>query len=283
MTKSIILMILILLGLTAQSKAASPEEKYLKTRDDFISKFASSAPEASSDEHALSELEKQLRLIIGSVNVAGFPTQGKINLETLYQDGGFGQVDGLSFGSGHDHLFVTTRDLLNSYLHEHKALPSDLRKLSKSEEFYRLVFSWDVAVTKFAEIPLKKTHDGSFAYAFLGLWAQDIGLFLPKDLFVFVENDKRIFAVTAETKTTITQIAECKDVWDKFQKKKSASFAVYRASGLKDENAFETSRRYEDEGFKAYTSCFERKAKTEAFFNALSIQAQSLVDHINQQ
>jgi hypothetical protein len=282
MAKYLIAIISLILGLSAQAAATSLQDKYFETRDGFIRKFANSAPEASSDEQALSELEKQLRLIIGSIEIAGFSKQGKINLETLYHDGGFGQADGLRFDTGHDLLFVTTRDLLNSYLRQHKTLPTDLSKLVKAEEFYSLVFNWDAAVTKFAEVPLKKTKDGSFSYAFLGLWAQDIGLFLPNHLFVFVANKQYVFVVSAETKDTINQIEECKDVWNKFNKKSAVALESYRASGLKDEKAFETSRRYEDEGFKAYTSCFERKAKTAPFFSSLSTQAQSLVDHITQ-
>src|SRR6266536_3578913 len=111
--------------------AASLEEKYFETRDNFIRQFSSaSSPEANSDEKALSKLEKQLQLIIVPVDVAHFPKRGTINLETLYQDAGFGQIDGLRFGSEHQLLFVTTTGLLNAYLQQHKKLPTELGKLA---------------------------------------------------------------------------------------------------------------------------------------------------------
>src|SRR6266436_6899925 len=92
--------------------AASLEEKYFETRDNFIRQFSTpSSPEANSYEKTHSKLEKQLELIIGPVDVAHFPKRGKINLETLQQDAGFGQVDGLRFGSEHQLLFVTTTGL----------------------------------------------------------------------------------------------------------------------------------------------------------------------------
>src|SRR5216117_552062 len=159
--------------------AASLEEKYFENRDNFIRQFSTqSSPEANSYEKthsklekALSKLEKQLRLIIGPVDVAHFPKRGKINLETLDQnDPGFRQVDGLRFGSEFKLLFVTTTGLLNAYLRQHKELPTELGKLAKTEEFYSLVFDWDAAVTHFAEVPVRITNDKSFAYAFLGLW-----------------------------------------------------------------------------------------------------------------
>ena len=272
--------------------AASLEEKYLETRDEFIRQFSTpSSPEADSYEKvhsklekALSKLEKQLQLIIGPVDVAHFPKRGKINLETLEQgDGGFGQVDGLRFNSEHELLFVTTTGLLNAYLQQHKELPTELGKLAKAEEFYSLALYWDEAVTHFAEVPVRTTNDKSFAYAFLGLWAQDIGPFPPKNLFVFFANGDRVFVVSTEVQSNIDQIAECKDVWNGFKKKSDAASAAYQASELKDQKATDDTVRYEEEGFRAYCQCFEQRAKMEPFFKQLTKQAQTLVDNLQKQ
>ena len=265
--------------------AASPEEKYFETRDNFIRQFSTpSSPEANSDERALSKLEKQLQMIIGPVDVVHFPKRGKINLETLDQDdGGFGQVDGLRFDSEHELLFVTTTGLLNAYLQQHKELPTELGKLAKAEEFYSSVFNWDAAVTHFAEVPVRTTNDKSFAYAFLGLWAQDIGPFPPKTLFVFFANGDRVFVVSTEVQSNIDQIAECKDVCNGFKKKSDAASAAYQASELKDQKATDDTVRYEEEGFRAYCQCFEQRAKTEPFFKQLTKQAQTLVDNLQKQ
>ena len=272
--------------------AASLEEKYFETRDNFIRQFSTpSSPEANSYEKtdsklekALSKLEKQLQLIIGPVDVAHFPKRGKINLETLEQgDGGFGQVDGLRFGSKHGLLFVTTTGLLNSYLQQHKELPTELGELAKAEEFYSVALYWDEAVTHFAEVPVRTTNDKSFAYAFLGLWAQDIGPFPPKTLFVFFANGDRVFVVSTEAQSSIDQIAECKDVWDGFKKKSDAAFAAYQASELKEQKASDDMVRYEEEGFRAYCRCFEQRAKMEPFFKQLTEQAQTLVDNLQKQ
>ena len=272
--------------------AASLEEKYLETRDEFIRQFSTpSSPEADSYEKvhsklekALSKLEKQLQLIIGPVDVAHFPKRGKINLETLEQgDGGFGQVDGLRFDSKHELLFVTTTGLLNSYLQQHKELPTELGKLEKAEEFYSVALYWDEAVTHFAEVPVRTTNDKSFAYAFLGLWGQDIGPFPPKHLFVFFANGDRVFVVSTEVQSNIEQIAECKDVWDTFKKKADAASAAHQASEVDEQKAGDDMVRYEEEGFRAYCRCFEQRAKMEPFFKQLTKQAQTLVDNLQKQ
>jgi hypothetical protein len=270
---------------------ASLEEKYFDTRDEFIRQFSTaSSPEANYEkvlaklEKALAKLEKQLQLIIGPVDVAHFPKRGKINLETLDRDDpGFRQVDGLRFGSEHELLFVTTTGLLNAYLQQHKELPTELGKLAKAEEFYSLVFNWDAAVTHFAEVPVRTTNDKSFAYAFLGLWRQDIWPFPPKDLFVFFANRDRVFVVSTEAKSKIDQIAECEDVWDKFKKKSEAASAAYRASDLKDQKAIDDKNGYEEEGFRAYCRCFEQRVKMEPYFKQLTKQAQTLVDNLQKQ
>jgi hypothetical protein len=269
--------------------AASPEEKYLETRDNFIRQFSTaSSPGANYEkvlsklEKALSKLEKQLQLIIGPVDVAHFPKRGKINLETLDQDDpGFRQVDGLRFGSEHQVLFVTTTGLLNSYLQHHKDLPTELGKLAKAEEFYSLALYWDEAVTHFAEVPVRTTNDKSFAYAFLGLWAQDIGPFPPKNLFVFFANGDRVFVMSTEVQSNIDQIAECKDLWDSLKKKSDAASAANQASDLKQKATDDMQR--EEEDFRAYCRCFEQRAKMEPYFKQLTKQAQTVVDNLQKQ
>ena len=69
--------------------AASLEEKYFETRNNFIRQFEKESTPLGSlteqdqhaldekDKHALAELEKQLKAIVGPVNVEGFPKKAK--------------------------------------------------------------------------------------------------------------------------------------------------------------------------------------------------------------
>src|SRR6478736_760242 len=131
--------------------AAFLEEKYFETRDNFIREFEKASGPIDvldeKDRHALAELEKQLKAIVGPVNVEGFPKQGKMNLETLQKgDLGFGQVDGLQFSARQEHLFVTTDNILKKYLAEQPELPKDLAELSRTAEFYSCAFTSGAAV-----------------------------------------------------------------------------------------------------------------------------------------
>jgi hypothetical protein len=274
--------------------AASPEEKYFETRDDFIQQFEKASTPLDSlaeqeqhaldekDRHALAELEKQLKAIVGPVNVEGFPKEGKINLETLQKgDLGFGQVDGLRFSAEPEYLFVTTDSLLKKYLAGQPNLPKDLAELSKSGEFYAYAFTSEAAVTYFAEIPVKSPNEKSYVRAFLGLTAQDIGPFIPKDIFVFVTKGNRILAVQSPAAVEITEIPQCRNEWDKFAKKKADAMEVYRSSGSNNEKAFDESvHQYEQQGFEAYQRCYDREARNQKFFASLKKQAQSIVDRL---
>src|SRR5439155_203123 len=247
--------------------AASLEEKYFETRDNFIRQFEKSIdPDwmtaMKKDEHALAELEKQLKAIVGPVNVEGFPKEGKINLETLQNgDLGFGQVDGLRFSAKQEYLFVTTDNILKKYLTGQPKLPKDLAELSRTGEFYTRAFTAGEAVTYFAEIPVKSANGKSYVRAFLGLTAQDIGPFIPKEIFVFVTKGNRILAVQSPAATEITEIPQCRSEWERFARKKSDAYEVYRSSGLTNEKAFDEGVQHiEQQGFEAYQRCYDREA-----------------------
>jgi hypothetical protein len=248
--------------------AAPPEEKYFETRDNFIRQFEKVSTPLESiaeqdqhaldekDEHALAELEKQLKAIVGPVNVEGFPKEGKINLETLQKgDLGFGQVDGLRFSANEEYLFVTTDNPLKKYLAGQPNLPKDLAELSRTGEFYAYAFTSGEAVTYFAGIPVKSPNEKSYVRAFLALTAQDIGPFIPKDIFVFVTKGNRILGVQSPAAVEITEIPQCRNEWDRFARKKAD------ASGLNNEKAFDESVQYEQQGFEAYQRCYDREAR----------------------
>ncbi len=167
------------------AKHLSLEETYLETRDGLIRQFEKS--EQPVDERpALTELEKQMRTIVGPVRIEGFSGQGNINLLTLKTESGYAQVDGLRFDSKHETLFVTTQGLFKHYLSEHPELPQAIIAISKDEDFYRRVFHADAGIMHYAEVPVECADGQSFAQAFLGVSGQDIGPFIPNEMFVFV-------------------------------------------------------------------------------------------------
>lgn len=266
------------LSFSAVATAASPEETYFETRDRYIRELEK-ASNLADDRSALAELETQLQQIIGPIEIEGFSKQGKINLLTLYQELGFGQVDGLRFDSGQESLLVTTDSVLNRYLSEWPKLPRNLIELSRTAEFYHLAFSSDAAVTYYAEIPVEVEAE-TFAHAFLGVTAQDIGPFVPREIFIFVSKGSRILLAYAPAGTAITDIPKCRAEWEQYDKRRSEALNIYRSSKLQDGKALADSHRNEEQGFEAYHRCFGREARHQPFFAPLTKQAQSVVNRL---
>ncbi|MDO9515628.1 MAG: hypothetical protein Q7J01_05960 [Syntrophales bacterium] len=265
---------------------ASLEARYVETRDGFIRQFAK-AKNPVDDRQALAQLEKQIKTIVGPVRIEGFPKEGRINLLTLRPEPGFAQVDGLRFDSDMESLFVTTETLLEHYVAERPELSKTVGELSKTVgelsktgDFYRRVFHSDAGVIYYADLPVRSTKGHSFAHAFLGVGAQDIGPFIPSEIFVFVSKGDRILLVSSPTAIEITEIPQCRSEWDRFAKKRSEALDVYRSSQLKDRKAFADSIRYEEQGFEAYHRCYDREAQNQQFFISLKRQAQSIVDRL---
>jgi hypothetical protein len=274
--------LLILLGCISVSTvlmAESLEEIYFETRNKYIQQFEKSE-NYSLEDSVLADLDEKLKVIIGPVNIEGFPKPGRINLETLHKDFGFGHADGLRFDSDSEYLFVTTNSILKRFLNEKPNLPKDLTSLSKTEDFYRYAFFLDSRVALYAVIPVKCTNEESLVYAFLGLSYQDIGPFIPEYLYVFVSSGNRILLVMSPIETEISEIPQCRNEWDKYAKISSEELQVYLASQLENEKAFEDHVRYEKQGFEAYHRCYERESKNQPFFISLKEQAQSIVDRL---
>ena len=255
----------------------SLEEVYIETRDSFIRQFEKHERPVDG-RSALAELEKQIRAIVGPVRMEGFSGQGKINLLTLKAEPGYVQVDGLRFNSDYSTLFVTTQGLLKHYLAERLGLPQVFKDISRNEDFYRRVFHPEAGIMLYAEVPVMSTNSQSLAQSFLGVSGQDIGPFIPDEIFVFVVTGKHVLLANAPVSVAITDIPQCKIKWEMSHAKSSDALVRYRDSQSQDKKAYDDYRRYYEEGIVAYRNCFSVEAKQQPWFNSLKNQTQSLVE-----
>lgn len=281
-TKFKLSVIATLLGIltAATALAVTPlEKKYLETRDGYIRQYKETK-QWSDDSAALAELEKQIKAILGPVTIEGFSKPGKINLETLQNSMGFGQIDGLRFYSGRDLLVVTTKNLLNNYLTERPELPKDFRQLSKTGLFYRRAM-FDADITYSVELPIRSPKSGAFARAFLGATYQVLMPKIPTDIYIFVYEDERIFLVKSDAEVKISDIPSCRLEWDKYSNKSADAYEAYQRSEHKDKKASADSQRYMEQGIEAYHNCFGREASNQTYFGSLTSQAQSIVNRLH--
>lgn len=293
--KSVLIASVVLIS--GAANAASLEESYFSSRDAYIDKFKPAEINVATDDRVLkqeelarSDLEKQLRRIIGAPDIKGFVTQGKINLETLFKgDASFGLLDGLLYSSRDDktHIVVTTDALLDHWLREHKDwwgpkvanVPQDVDAALRSEPFYTQALRTDAAIFRYAELPIAKPA-AKFAFAMLVARRQDLGPSTPDELIVSVIRGGRVLVASAPASVKISPMPACREIWQESLRKADEARAAYAASDQKDDKLSEQAERVEEEGDAAFRACFARHAKDLTAFAALTRQVQALVDRL---
>src|SRR5258708_18737043 len=94
------------------------EAEYVKTRNSYIKQIEQLPKSKVADSlfkmntNGLSDLEVKLREILKD---SKYSTQGKINLETLVSELGFGMLDGLWFEKDSMRIFYTSKNLFLKY------------------------------------------------------------------------------------------------------------------------------------------------------------------------
>ncbi|WP_448190702.1 hypothetical protein [Azospirillum sp. sgz301742] len=291
MTVKALLTGLLLLCAAGTANAASPLDRYLAARDRAIEALnrepVGSDSVSVQEKRALSDLEAMLKAMIGPVTMKGLPPEGRINLETLLKEMGFGRLDGLTYGvPDAESVVVTTDGLLGAWLKGHKdwapeaRMPQDVKGALRREEFYTQAISTDAAIAQFAEIPVVAPKAG-FVFAMLALPRQDIGPWMPDRIILSVVQGGRVFIISQPTAVTITPISVCSDIWQDYQKKAKAALDAYRPTeSKKDKALFAKYTRLEADGDAEHRRCFAAHLKEQSYFPALVRQTQSLMDRL---
>jgi hypothetical protein len=291
-----VLLILLLLSRIEPARAASATESYLGARDRYIAvesakdkahaaEYGAGKAVLARQERELGNLEKQLRRIVGPLDLEGFPREGTINLTTLVPELGFGLLDGLAFDSAdkHTRIVVTTDALLASWLPTKNwaHVPRDIDGAVRSEAFYSQgIDNDDAAITKFAEIPVTAPPKARLAHAMLVLRAQDFTPGPPDEIIVTVVQGDKVFIVSRRHAVALDRIADCDAIARDYQAKADAASAAYRSSNLRDKASIDESEKFENDGDIAYRQCFGEHVKEQRAFATVIRQAQGIVDSL---
>ena len=278
--------------------AASPEDDYFAARNKAIAKVKQLEAADSSNEKAdafgakaLADLQKRLKVLIGPVTVKGFPSEGKINLQTLGSEVGSGMLDGLMFTASETgeapSLVVTTDGLLQKWLKGQAAekdaslkYPTPTPEVLMSDAFYTSGIGSDAAYTRAAVLDIAKPAGADFAYAALGRWAQDIGPGPLDHIVVAVVKGQRVLVVDQKAKAKFPEIPACKALWDAATAKGDKLYKAYQASGLKNEKVFAEYEKASAAGDKDWFACVGAHAKAEKVYPDLVAEAQDVANRL---
>lgn len=282
--------------LSLAAAAGTPEEDYVAARDAAIAKIKKleekkpDADVSKIDEKALADLERRLQAIIGDLAVKPYPAKGKIGFESLSDNEvGSGGLDGLRFVKGDDgpQLYVTTDGLAAKWLAKPEEwwtkkskTPPSIDEALATDEFYTYAVGEDAAFSKTANLPIAKPEGATFAHALLGGWAQDIGPNPDQQIIVAIRKDGKIY-IAEEKAKKFKPVAACDAVWKESETKADAIFKKYQDGGAKDQKTFDSYTAAQEKGDKDYRACYAERTPKEAFFPALTEEAQAIANRFS--
>jgi len=203
------------------------ELAYIKTRDRYIEYFEKPKDPNFSFEQlekqnkdSLLELERLLKVILKDSRVG----DGRINLEALYDEGenGFGMLDGLVNGRDPLNLFGITKNLFFYYFMNNKINQLDQLTSNDFNKILTSAFTNDAAITALTTIKLPSENNVQ-AYGIVTYEAQDIGPFPPNRIYIFVVNDKYVYMASEKLEAKLTEVKECRKIWDSLIEKTGAA------------------------------------------------------------
>lgn len=264
-----------LLGMLSGVHAApaSPEDRYIASRDAAIEKISKLYDDSKGDEAAKAEelatadLLAQLKMMLAEPDRQGFGP-AKPNIGSFYKgDEDFGALDGLRFESllgengqkagstGKDNKYiepksqivVTTEAMFARWLRAHKELPQATTKALGDESAYTRAISNGSAVVKFALLPITRPSGATFALAMLAARTQSE---MPE------ASDEVIVAAIANRKVYVAE--------GSITPKVGVAACVAR-------------KKAKPEDDEAYARCFRQRAPGEPSFKQATAQAQALL------
>jgi hypothetical protein len=289
--KAFVLAALLLLPIGAA--ALSPEDAYLAARDRYIASFKTSA--SAKDEkaalarqdHAVRDLEEQLKAIVGPFSASGFPAEGKLNLVSLFSDDiGFGMLDGLVYGEGESakSIVVTTDSLLDKWLlgrpkgRSIDDIPTSAAAAVKTENFYAQAVNSDSAAANYGEIPVAAPPGAKFAHAMLSLIGNGpLVPGTPDRIFVALEQRGRVFIVSEKLTTPVPPVPTCDDAGADTTKKADVADGAFMKGGGKNKKLLDQVEKLRNEADAAVRACFAGKVKGTFAFKAAEVQAAAIV------
>ncbi len=273
------LRILFFVCLLANAARATPlEEAYLAARDHYIHKInrmyeTGASPEEVDAEYtkARADLEMRLLTLLGDVSVKGFPSAGKINLDSLSeQDMGYGMLDGLVYSEGGmnaPRLVVTTRNLLSKWLaastkenDKDFRMPVDLGAALRLDRFCTSAIGYDGTFARSANLVVTAPRGSELVIAVLGGWTQEATPSPADSLILTLIKGERIYIGSLQPKTAVGEIAACEAIW-------------HEAWEKSEKDSFERGR-------KDYQACYMERAPKEPFYPLLVKEAQGFADRI---
>ncbi len=270
-----------------QTGQTSKELDYLKVRNEYVQYFKNISDNAQNwteiykqDTESLLVLEKMLREMLKNSRIDSIAKFGKINLETLTPELGFGMLDGLALNNNSLKTFVTTKGLFLDYFKSQQINSTDKLTSKQLNDIFSALFS-DARATVFYSENIS-SYNQSQVYGGIGTIAQDIGRFPPDNIFVLVENEGFIYIIQKYLDKPINEINKCQATYDSIHIKSQKYFDDYTASNLTDKTAIKKKFELEETAWDKYCECYQESFRTDEQYNSLQKQIEEIVQYVEE-
>ena len=266
---------------------------YLTARDKAVADFKNvteTGPAIDSRHNAaLRRLQAMLKAIIEPVRLDGFASSGKYNIDTLFQELGYGKLDAIVVNAtnGKSKAVVSTVPLVEAWLksnpdvlkHPHGSSAKDIAEAFASEDFYTYAISSDAHYYQYAALPVTPSSASDRVYALLYSAGQDETAPSPPDgLAVAVMRGDRV--VIFDEPVVAPDSPACRASYKADMAKTEAVWAEYRASKLADATKADKAQAMEDKASRDFYRCYAHYVPSTAAYAALVCEAQGLVDKV---
>lgn len=257
------------------------ELKYLKTRDNYIEYFkkvTSNNPDWTKVDKqnidSLLVLEKLLKEILKN----SIAEKGKINLETLVEELGFGNLDGLVSNRNNvvrdsAQVFVSTKTLFFDYFKNTQINSIDYLSREQLDNIFTFAFGGGEAhATTFSIVEKSFTKD-SRTYGCIGSFGQESGeAAAPDCILVLVSKGNFIYIILEYLDISIKELRECKSISDSLYSQSHKYEKLYNESNPKDKSLINKSVFFLESSYKQYYECYQKNLRDKVVFEKIKNQ-----------
>jgi hypothetical protein len=264
------------------------ELEYLKVRDNYISYFKNISvinrdwtKTDKQDSDSLLVLEKKLREVLKGSKIDSVVKYGKINLETLQQDLGFGMLDGLvlnKYSSNSLQIFVTSKPLFFDCFKSQQINSIDNLTPRQLDDILTALVS-DAHATVFYSENISSNKSNQ-VYGGIVTIAQDIGRFTPDIIFALISNGNYIYIIQKYLDKPIKEMKDCQAIYDSIYSNSQEYFKSYQSSNLQDTAAFNKKIELEEIAWKKYCECYQKNFRNDKQFEPILRQIKNIVQYV---
>ena len=246
------------------------ESAYLRTRREAASQFDSRREMTAQQKAVFADLERRFRSIVGRVSAPGFSGPGQFSADYTCRDAICSAADFLTFTRGARSLSVTNPVLLGAWLADHPDPDylSTLDSALKSTRFLADALGGDMAVYKYADLPIPDARRRGVIAAMLVLRGQDDHRDPPDRVLITVARQSRVYLIEIPPVVAVDTLRACVAPLDS------------TLDALMADKPSEKIDQF-DRAWESYRSCYQTNLSSIPGIDRIVRQVTTLVDSLS--